>query len=94
MRLWRDSMLEKYYDWQGNLESLVMTAELVFSDFDLTSDGEINVLDVVSMVSFALESDYPNDIETLPNRRMLFYTTIFPSPPCHQSIPRPRIHND
>ena len=43
MRLWRDSMLEKYYDWQGNLESLVTTAELVFSDFDLTSDGEINV---------------------------------------------------
>ena len=36
-------MLEKYYDWQGNLESLVTTAELVFSDFDLTSDGEINV---------------------------------------------------
>ena len=43
MRLWRDSMLEKYYDWQGNLESLVTTAELVFSDFDLISDGEINV---------------------------------------------------
>ena len=43
MLLWRDSMLEKYYDWQGNLESLVTTAELVFSDFDLTSDGEINV---------------------------------------------------
>ena len=36
-------MLEKYYDWQGNLDSLVTTAELVFSDFDLTSDGEINV---------------------------------------------------
>lgn len=36
-------MLEKYYDWQGNLESLVTTAEKVFSDFDLTSDGEINV---------------------------------------------------
>ena len=36
-------MLEKYYDWQGNIESLVTTAELVFSDFDLTSDGEINV---------------------------------------------------
>ena len=34
---------EKYYDWQGNLESLVTTAELVFSDFDLISDGEINV---------------------------------------------------
>ena len=30
---------------------------------DVNSDGEINVLDVVSMVSFALESDYPNDIE-------------------------------
>ena len=29
----------------------------------MNSDGEINVLDVVSMVSFALESDYPNDIE-------------------------------
>ena len=43
MRLWRDTMLEKYYDWQGNLESLVTTAELVFSDFDLISDGEINV---------------------------------------------------
>ena len=36
-------MLEKYYDWQGNLESLVTTAEKVFRDFDLTSDGEINV---------------------------------------------------
>ena len=36
-------MLEKYFDWQGNLESLVTTAERVFSDFDLTSDGEINV---------------------------------------------------
>ena len=36
-------MLEKYFDWQGNLESLVTTAVRVFSDFDLTSDGEINV---------------------------------------------------
>ena len=36
-------MLEKYFDWQGNLESLVTTAEQVVSDFDLTSDGEINV---------------------------------------------------
>ena len=43
MRLWRDSMLEKYFDWQGNLESLVTTAERVVSDFDLTSDGEINL---------------------------------------------------
>jgi len=30
---------------------------------DVNSDGEINVLDIVSMVNFALGSDYPNDIE-------------------------------
>ncbi len=30
---------------------------------DVNSDGEINILDIVSMVNFALGSDYPNDIE-------------------------------
>ena len=30
---------------------------------DVNSDGEVNVLDIVSMVNFALGSDYPSDNE-------------------------------
>ena len=36
-------MLERYIDWQGNLERLVATAGQVFDDFDLSDDGEITV---------------------------------------------------
>jgi len=36
-------MLERYIDWQGNLERLVTTTGQVFDDFDLSDDGEITV---------------------------------------------------
>jgi DNA-binding transcriptional MerR regulator len=36
-------MLERYVDWQGNLERLVATVGQVFDDFDLSDDGEITV---------------------------------------------------
>ena len=75
-------MLEKYYDWQGNLESLVTTAELVFSDFDLTSDGEINVrmvrdyiqrgiLGAVDKAGRELEFNYENLLKLVLARVLL-----------------------
>ena len=36
-------MLERYIDWQGNLENLINEATVISTDFDLISDGEISV---------------------------------------------------
>jgi DNA-binding transcriptional MerR regulator len=36
-------MLERYLDWQGNLEQLVSTAKEICIDFDLRDGGEISI---------------------------------------------------
>ena len=42
---------------------LAVTAMTVPRGLDVNGDGEINVLDIVAMVNFALGTDYPSDHE-------------------------------